>query len=154
RRHPRARFLVVGEGPAEADLKATMARHGAAGQLILAGKRTGAALCAAYRAMDLFAFASRSETHGMVVAEAMAAGLPVVALSASGVREVVRDGENGYLLPARAKPADFAVRLARLAVRPALRRRLGRGASATAREFSREASAEKALKFYAEIRAR
>ena len=45
-------------------------------------------------AMDIFAFASFSETQGMVLAEAMAAGLPAVALDASGVREVVRNGEK------------------------------------------------------------
>jgi hypothetical protein len=48
--------------------------------------------------MDLFVFSSKSETQGMVLAEAMAAGVPVVALDASGVREVLTDGKNGRLL--------------------------------------------------------
>jgi hypothetical protein len=48
--------------------------------------------------MDVFAFASKSETQGMVLTEAMAAGVPVVALDASGAGEVVRDGINGRLL--------------------------------------------------------
>jgi glycosyltransferase involved in cell wall biosynthesis len=151
-RHPQARFLVVGEGPAKEELRAIFARHGVADRLILAGKQTGRALHAAYRAMDLFAFASRSETQGMVIAEAMAAKLPVVALSATGVREVVQDGRNGFLLPARAKPAEFAERLAQLAAAPARRRRFSRAAQATAALFSRERCADLALKFYAEMR--
>lgn len=153
-RNPSARFLVVGEGPAAHELEETFARHGASRQLILAGRQTGRALHAAYRAMDVFAFASRSETQGMVIAEAMAAGLPVVALSAAGVREVVRDGRNGFLLPARARAADFAGRLRRLAAAPALRRRFSREACATAALFSRERCADRALEFYAEMRRR
>ncbi|MDB6167402.1 MAG: glycosyl transferase group 1 [Verrucomicrobia bacterium] len=152
RKNPRARFLVVGEGPSTEALKASFAKSGTAKQLILAGKQTGAALCAAYRAMDLFVFSSRSETQGMVIAEAMAAGLPVVALSANGVREVVRDGDNGLLAPARATPAEFAQRIAAVARSPALRRKFSRSAHATAEEFSRERSAERALEFYREIR--
>ena len=152
RRHPQARFLVVGEGPAEAELRATFARLRVADRLILAGKQTGKALHSAYRAMDIFAFASRSETQGMVIAEAMAAKLPVVALDATGVREVVADGRNGLLLPARAKPADFAAKLGRLAASPAQRRRFSRGAQKTAKLFSRERCADLALKFYAEVR--
>jgi hypothetical protein len=87
----------------------------------------------------------------MVVAEAMAAGMPVVALNASGVREVVRDEVNGYLLPANASPAGFAQALARCA-EPERRRTLAEGAHATAAEFSREQSAQRALAFYEETR--
>ncbi len=152
RRNPRAYFLVVGEGPSTAQLEETFARAGGSGRLILAGRQTGRALHAAYRAMDVFAFASRSETQGMVVAEAMAAGLPVVALSATGVREVVRDGVNGLLLPARARPAQVAAALHRLAGSVALRRRFRREAQATAALFSRERAAEKALEFYEQMR--
>src|SRR6185503_2951637 len=100
-REPAARFLVVGDGPGREKFAAVFEQKGVADRLILAGKRTGRVLREAYRAMDVFAFASMSETQGMVVAEAMAAGRPVVALNAPGVREVVQDEENGYLLPAK-----------------------------------------------------
>jgi glycosyltransferase involved in cell wall biosynthesis len=152
KKNPRARFLVVGEGPAAEDLKAAFAKNGTEKQLILAGKQTGRALCAAYRAMDLFVFSSRSETQGMVIAEAMAAGLPVVALSANGVREVVRDEENGFLLPSRASAAQFAERIATIGNAPVLRRQFSRVAHGTAADFSRERCAERALDFYREIR--
>ncbi|WP_414661589.1 glycosyltransferase [Horticoccus sp. 23ND18S-11] len=148
---PAARFLVVGDGPGREALTATFAAHGVSDRLLLAGKRTGKTLREAYRAMNVFAFASKSETQGMVVAEAMAAGMPVVALNASGVREVVKDGENGFLLPASASAADFAAALERCAV-PATRHKLAAAAQATSKLFSREESARRALEFYDEMR--
>jgi glycosyltransferase involved in cell wall biosynthesis len=149
---PKARFLVVGDGPWRDELKAVFAEHGVEDRLILAGKRTGRVLREAYRAMDVFAFASQSETQGMVVAEAMAAAVPVVALNASGVREVVRDGENGLLLPADATPGQFAAALGRLVADKAMRAEMSAGATKTGAEFSRERSAQRALAFYDEIR--
>lgn len=98
REDPQAWFLVVGDGPSSRDLQRSMAQAGVAERLCLAGKRVQPELADAYHAMDLFAFASLSETQGMVLAEAMAAGLPVVALDAPGAREVVDDGHNGRLL--------------------------------------------------------
>jgi 1,2-diacylglycerol 3-alpha-glucosyltransferase len=148
---PDARFLVVGDGPAREELEAVFTTHGVHDRLILAGKRTGATLREAYRAMDLFAFASRSETQGMVVAEAMAAELPVVALNAPGVREVVST-ETGTLLPAGATAEDFAAALAAIADDPERRARLSRAAAETAQEFSRERSAARVLAFYDETR--
>lgn len=151
-RTPSARFLVVGGGPAAESLTQVCARQGVEGQLVMAGSHTGRALAEAYRAMDVFAFASLSETQGMVLTEAMAAGLPVVALNASGVREVVRDGANGYMLPARASAAEFAKALGKLQASTARRRAFSREAQATAELFSRERSAKRALDFYLEIR--
>lgn len=146
-----ALFLVVGDGPGRDSLRATLERHGVADRLLLAGKRTGRVLREAYRAMDVFAFASKSETQGMVVAEAMAAGCPVVALDASGVREVVVDGKNGVLLPDGASPARFAAALAACS-RPHVRSRQSEHARVTAARFSRAESARRALAFYEETR--
>src|SRR5262249_10835710 len=81
KQNPRAWFLVIGSGPSEDALKKTFATHGVGDRLVLAGSHTGRSLHDGYRAMDVFAFSSRSETQGLVVAEAMAAGRPVVALN-------------------------------------------------------------------------
>ena len=105
-------------------------------------------LASAYQGMDVFAFASRTETQGMVVTEAMAAGTPVVAVDASGVREVVRDGENGRLLP-REDLEGFVSALAWVAgLSPEERRRLGEGIGRTADEFSMPRTAAKTLVLY------
>lgn len=151
-RHPSARFLVVGGGPAEDELRTVFQEHGVAPRLVLAGSLTGPRLHDVYRAMDVFAFSSHSETQGLVVTEAMAAGRPVVALRAPGVRDVVRDGETGFLLAANASVAEFARHLARLHARRPLAAQMGRAAIATAAEYSCENCARQALDFYEEIR--
>ena len=96
--HPDSHCLIAGTGSAEDEVRAALADPALASRVHFLGKRTGRDLVDAYAAMDLFAFASTSETQGMVLAEAMAAGVPVVALDAPGVREVVNNGQNGELL--------------------------------------------------------
>jgi 1,2-diacylglycerol 3-alpha-glucosyltransferase len=147
------RFLVVGGGAAETEIREAFAARGVENQLICLGKLTGPALYDAYRAMNVFVFSSFSETQGMVIAEAMAAGLPVVALDASGVREVVRHERNGLLLPAETPAAEFARGIESLRANPDFRRRLRESARRTALHYARERCAGKALGFYEEIRA-
>ena len=101
-----AHFLVIGSGPSEAAIRELLARSGVVERLHIAGILQQQQLADALHAMDVFAFASTSETQGMVLTEAMAAGLPVVALDAPGAREVVRDMHNGRLLT-QATPAAF-----------------------------------------------
>lgn len=149
---PGAVLLVVGGGPSEEKLREVMTAHGVQDRLILAGKQTGRALADAYRAMDVFAFASFTETQGMVLAEAMAAGKPVVALNASGVREVMRDGKNGFMLAKNATARRFAEALAKVQRNPARREAFGAEARRTAELFSRERCAGLALEFYGEVR--
>lgn len=145
-------FLVVGEGPSRKHLRQIFKRRDLADRLILPGRMTGQDLLDAYAAMDVFAFASFSETQGMVLAEAMAAGLPVVALNASGVREVLRDSENGFMLDADAPEKVFADSLKRIRRNTRLLRQMRKGARKTAKEFSRETSARKALDLYRRVR--
>ncbi|MEW6325280.1 MAG: glycosyltransferase, partial [Nitrospirota bacterium] len=147
-RHPRAHFLVAGSGPSEAGIERIFERAGLAGRLHRVGILSAAEVADAYAAMDLFAFASHSETQGMVLAEAMAAGVPVVAVDAPGVREVVIDRYNGRLLSVDA-PELFSAALgwiARLSVnrRSALRE----GARMTAARVSLARTADKALNLY------
>jgi 1,2-diacylglycerol 3-alpha-glucosyltransferase len=94
-----AHFLVVGTGPVDTEIQAIFAARGLADRLHVAGILKDAALADAYQAMDVFAFASQAETQGMVLAEAMAASVPVVAVDASGVCDLVRNGVNGRLMP-------------------------------------------------------
>jgi glycosyltransferase involved in cell wall biosynthesis len=109
---PAARFLVVGYGPSEKDIRQVLAAEGVGDRLHFAGKQTGQQLVDAYHAMDVFAFSSKSETQGMVLLEAMAAGKPVVALDASGVREVLKDEQNGYVVQ-NEQAGEFAAAIAR-----------------------------------------
>lgn len=151
---PRAHFLLVGKGSSEADIRAIFEREGLSERLHVAGILEPPQLADAYHAMDVFAFASRSETQGMVLTEAMAAGVPVVGLDASGVREVVRDGRNGRLLHGE-DSAAFAAALQWVADLPrTARQALKQGARDTAEDFSMPRSAATALGCYEALRAR
>ena len=105
--HPNAVFLVVGAGDSHEEMQEILGRHVQSKQYIFVGRQVGQDLVDAYAAMDVFLFSSQSETQGMVLAEAMAAGNPVVALDGPGVREIVK-GRNGRLLKSDATPANFA----------------------------------------------
>jgi len=98
KKEPRAHALIVGLGPSEQMIKNTFTQAGLEKRLHLTGVLRYQDLVDAYFAMNVFAFASLSETQGIVLIEAMAAGLPVVALDAPGAREVVVDYHNGRLL--------------------------------------------------------
>jgi glycosyltransferase involved in cell wall biosynthesis len=152
-REKRAHVLLVGDGPARSEVAAVFARHHVAARVHLAGQLTGRALRDAYAAMDLFAFSSHSETQGMVLTEAMATGCPVLALDASGVRDVVRSGENGRLLPADATEDAMARALVHAVRQTALRRRWRAGARRTVRAWDRRVCAREALDFYQQVRA-
>ena len=93
-----AHFLVVGKGPSGEALEKLFVDAGLKDRLHLTGPLAGQELVDAYHAMDVFVFASQSETQGLVLAEAMASGVPVVAVDAPGAREVVRDKINGRLI--------------------------------------------------------
>lgn len=144
----RAHFLVVGKGPSEAAIRAVFDREGLGGRLHVAGILNDVQLADAYHAMDVFAFASKSETQGMVLTEAMAAGVPVVALDAPGVREVVKDKHNGRLLHEESV-SGFRAALQWIADRPAVtQQQLRLGAVVTAEEFSMPHSTARALGIY------
>jgi 1,2-diacylglycerol 3-alpha-glucosyltransferase len=143
-----ARFLLAGEGPALEEIRHILERAGVADRLHSTGVLGRNELAGAYQAMDVFVFASLTETQGMVLTEAMAAGVPVVAVNASGVREVVLDGVNGRLLPG-ADVEEFAAALAWIAdLPPEGRRQLQEGALQTAGRFSMTQTATHTLDLY------
>lgn len=106
--HPEAVFMVVGTGESRDSLARLTDTHRLRNRVHFIGKLTRQSLVNAYHAFDLFAFSSRSETQGMVLAEAMAAGKPVVALEAPGVREILRHRANGIQLSPDASTEAFA----------------------------------------------
>ena len=143
-----AHFLVAGKGPDEEALAAVLREAGAEKRLHLTGALSGKELVDTYHAMDVFAFASQSETQGLVLTEAMASGVPVVGVDAPGVREVVRDGKNGRLL-AEENAEEFASALDWVAgLQAANKKALNESAVSTAVEFSMEKCSQQALSIY------
>ena len=147
----RAHFLVAGDGQSKEGIQRKFAQYGLGSRIHLAGILNQEELAGAYRAMDVFAFASQTETQGMVLTEAMAAGVPVVAVDASGVREVVRDRVNGRLLP-QEDLGEFAAALRWIAsLNPQMKERLKAGIAETVSEFAMPRTAKRVLTLYQDL---
>ncbi len=148
RQSPSACLLVAGHDPGgyAGELRALAARAGLEGAVKLVGFQED--VPAFLHALDVFAFASRSEGFGQVVIEAMAAGKAVVASRIAPLTEIVVDGETGLL----ADPGDeagFARALTRLLADPGEARRMGsRGRERVRRLFSAERMVEEILGLY------
>jgi glycosyltransferase involved in cell wall biosynthesis len=98
--HPRARLLLVGDlGRSRENLSALIARLGLSQRVILHGPVAHAELAAYYALGSVYALTSAYEGVPRVLLEASAAGLPLVAMRAVGVDEVIEDGVNGFLMP-------------------------------------------------------
>lgn len=147
-------FLLVGGGDAEDSIAERFREAGLDRRLKRCGVLEGQPLADAMNAMNLFAFASKSETQGMVLTEAMASGLPVVGLAASGVREVVRDRHNGRLLQEESTEAFSDALRWVCELEDEAYGQLVSGARETAEDFSMGRSAEKALAAYGRLRKR
>ncbi len=143
--------LVAGDGPTLGGLKERFCAMGLEGRVALPGILKGRDLADAYHAMDVFAFCSHSETQGLVLAEAMAAGVPVAAVDAPGVREVVRDKVNGRMI-ARDDTDDFVRAVQWLRDLPAERlEQVKEEARRTAGDFAVDKSVEKIQRLYEEL---
>jgi 1,2-diacylglycerol 3-alpha-glucosyltransferase len=148
---PEARLLLVGQGSHAEVLVRRAAAGPARGRIRFVGGVAREALPPYYRAADLFLFASETETQGMVLAEAHACGLAAVAVRASGVEEVVVDGETGLL--AKADVRDLADAAIGLLVDPARRAAMGAAGRAVAeRAFSAEGQVAAMVELYAGLR--
>lgn len=90
---PNAKLALVGDGPHRQILE----KHFANTPTFFVGYLQGVELAAAFASADAFVFPSRTETLGLVLLEAMAAGCPVVAARSGGIPDIVEDGVNGYL---------------------------------------------------------
>jgi glycosyltransferase involved in cell wall biosynthesis len=134
---PEAYLWIAGVGPLEAKLKGLAEALGVAGRVRFLGWRTDAA--ALYRTADVCVFPSRFEPLGNVVIQAWANGLPVVAAASQGPGALIRDGDDGLLVPVD-DPDGLAAAVKRLLAEPMLRARLAAaGGARVEAEFSEAA---------------
>jgi glycosyltransferase involved in cell wall biosynthesis len=115
---------IVGEGPEGARLHGLHRRLGLGDSVVFLGHVDRDTLALEYSRARCFCLPTVQEGFGLVFAEAMAAGLPVVACRAAAVPEVVRDGETGLLVPPRT-PAALAAALERMLGDDGLRKEMG-----------------------------
>lgn len=145
--HPGATLVIAGEGPASQALARQVRAAGLEASVRFVGylARDGE-LQALYRAADIFVFASRTETQGLVLLEAMALGTPVVSTAVMGTRDVLCDGEG--CLVAEDDEAAFAAQVNRLLEDPALRAMLAKRALAYAGRWHEDVQAAALLECY------
>jgi glycosyltransferase involved in cell wall biosynthesis len=128
-------LVIVGDGMERRRLELSARERGLIERVYFAGQKTREETLALMAACDLFVLNSTHEGLPHVVLEAMSLGLPVVATAVGGTPEVVRDGENGRLIPPRVNGALHEV-LSQLLSSPVLRKRLATEGQRTAARFS------------------
>jgi len=149
---PNVLFIIAGEGPAREALRRQVAAEGVAKNVLFVGyldRRTELRDC--YCAADVFVFASRTETQGLVLLESLALGVPVVSTAVLGTKEVLNGAAGAIVV--EEEVGAFAAAVTRVLTQPRLRATL----AAAAREFvaARWSSSEMArrlLRLYAEVR--
>ncbi len=140
-------FFVAGIGDYENNLKKLADQLGILDRVIIHGKMDPEELVNAYAGGDLFVFSSLTETQGLVVLESMAAGTPVVAVDAPGVRDIVEDGVNGFLTAE--DTGEFSQKILILLSSPEKRDAFSKAAMKEAEGFSSSKMAERMLDEYA-----
>ncbi|MBW4582656.1 MAG: glycosyltransferase family 1 protein [Tildeniella nuda ZEHNDER 1965/U140] len=143
---PGARLALVGDGPHRQSLE----QHFAGTATHFVGYLQGRELATAFASSDAFVFPSRTETLGLVLLEAMAAGCPVVAARSGGIPDIVQDGVNGYLFD----PLDEGGAIAatqRLLANAEEREMLRRNARREAERWSWEAATRQLRSYYQSV---
>jgi glycosyltransferase involved in cell wall biosynthesis len=143
---PGSRLAIVGDGPHRARLESYFADT----PTHFVGYLGGEKLAAAYAVADAFIFPSRTETLGLVLLEAMAAGCPVIAARSGGIPDIVTDGQNGYLFDAQ-DPQGAIVATQKLFADPASNLKLRRNARTEAERWSWAAATKQLQRHYQEV---
>jgi len=143
---PQTRLALVGDGPHRQQLEKVFA--GSATTFL--GYMAGEELASAYASADAFLFPSSTETLGLVLLEAMAAGCPVVGANRGGIPDIVTDGVNGCLYDPD-EPSSLAAATARLLASPQRREELRQAARSEAERWGWAAATDQLRTFYQDV---
>ncbi len=130
-------FLIVGEGPEIPKLKKLCLERGLENSVVFTGLKKGEKLVEALQVGDVFVTASKSETFCLSVLEAMAVGLPAVVVGKKGVKELIADGENGFL-SFSGKPEDLALKIEKILKNDSLAKEFALNSRKIALKYSRK----------------
>jgi 1,2-diacylglycerol 3-alpha-glucosyltransferase len=146
--HPDTLLVITGEGPAEESIKQSIDKLGITNKVRMIGYLDRShELIACYKAADIFVFASKSETQGLVLLEAMAQGTAVVALAELGTKSILIEGEG--VLIAKDDTHDFADKVSILLSDARKRQMIGeRGRQYAQEKWGAGVLAKKVAKFY------
>lgn len=143
--HP-AKLVMVGGGPSLESLKRQANTLGVGSRVLFPGFIEPEKINDFYAMADVFTFASRTETQGLSIAEALCAGLPCVVVNAMGAAEAIEPGEDGFLVPPQEK--RFRSEVERLIVDSELRAQMSCHARERAPRFSKERRVSELLALY------
>lgn len=149
-RFPDILLIIAGEGPATQHLRQLGKKLDIMANLLFVGylpRETTLADC--YRAGDIFVFASRTETQGLVLLEAMSLGVPVVSTAIMGTRDIL-SSDSGALV-AEDDVDDFSAKVTELLENKPLHQRLANAGPTYARQWGAEAQTQRLLAFYKEL---
>jgi L-malate glycosyltransferase len=147
-RLPDVRFVTVGQGPMEAEVRALHAQLGLGDRVLLLGHRPDAVRVMA--ACDVFALASLNEGLPLAVMEALALGLPVVSTAVGGIPEVVENDREGLLVPA-GRPQELAAALISVLTDSERRRRMAGAAARRGTALSIDTAVQRTEAVYREL---
>jgi glycosyltransferase involved in cell wall biosynthesis len=143
---PDLHLVLVGDGPQSQALRQLVGELGITEHVLFTGSVPFDQIPMYLKAADLFAFASVTETQGLATLEAMAAGLPVVAVTGPGTSDIVDEGVQGYLV--QNDPHDLAKRMVELICNPEAMREFKAASLKKSRAFDNKRLARKMLKVY------
>ena len=146
--HPNYKFLIVGTGPSENDLKAQSKKLGINDKVIFTGKVAWNQVPKYYNLADVFVNASVTETQGLTFVEAMAAQIPVVCKYAPNLSEFIYSGKNGLFVH---KNSEFKDAIVQVIENKDLADTLVQGGNKTAQEYSIEVFGDRLEMLYSEI---
>jgi len=129
-RHPGLRLLLAGDGPLRPELEELARTLHVDSEVKFLGQQGREEIGKLLRECDLFVLPSRSEPFGIVIIEALACGKPVVASSVGGIVEIIRNGENGLLVPPD-DPGALAEAINTVLSNPGLGSKMGTNGRAT-----------------------
>jgi glycosyltransferase involved in cell wall biosynthesis len=145
---PGLRLVLIGDGPARGTLQSLASELGIAEHVTFTGALPFDQVPCYLKAADLFAFASVTETQGLVTIEAMAAGLPTVAVDGPGTRDIVEIGKQGFLVENDAEA--LAKGIEKLLANPQRRKRFSNNALKKAKTFDINALGKQMMSVYEE----
>lgn len=147
RKNKKIHFMLVGDGYLVPELKEKTKKEKLEDKIIFTGPVPGEEIKNYYAAGDIFVYASKSETQGMIITEAMYIGLPIVAVKAPGIESLVENNENGILVSEDKK--EFIEATEKLIADENLRRKMAEKSAKIAREkYTSKICAQKMLEVY------
>lgn len=146
---PECHLLMVGGGPEEEWAKKRLQYHGIQNKVTMTGMVPKEEANKLFGFGDVFTFPSYTETQGIVVAEAMAAGTPPVAVSRMGPTDLIKNGRDGYLT--KLEVADFTEKVLKLLQDEKLHDKMAKAGIERVEEFSNQTSVTKLVLLYEKV---